>query len=406
MKRQLPRWKNIKPLLGWSLPKFPLPDRKLKSVVNLAEMRLLAKKRVPKAVFDYVDGGANDELAYARSQAIYSRVEFKARVLRDVSKIDLSTNIAGQKSALPIIFAPTGYTRMMHYEGEVMVAKICEENNLVYNLSTMGTTSSAEIGEQVPNVRRWFQLYLWRDRDQSLKFIEEAKTAGFEGLMLTVDTAVGGIKWRDMRNGLTVPPKIGLKTFFDMALKPKWWFNLLTTAPLEFATFRNFNKPLSEIAATVFDPAVTFEDVKWLRSVWQGKLIIKGIQTVSDATELTKIGVDAIVLSNHGGRQLDRSVVPLELLPEVRKSIGAKGIGPEIYIDGAIMSGADVLAAIALGADAVLIGRAYLYGAMSAGKDGVEKVVEIFRFEMETAMKLMGAKNLSELNPEFVNIRN
>ena len=224
--------------------------------------------------------------------------------------------------------------------------------------------------------------------------------------MLTVDTAVGGIKWRDMRNGLTVPPKIGLKTFFDMALKPKWWFNLLTTAPLEFATFRNFNKPLSEIAATVFDPAVTFEDVKWLRSVWQGKLIIKGIQTVSDATELSKIGVDAIVLSNHGGRQLDRSVVPLELLPEVRKSIGTKGVGPEIYIDGAIMSGADVLAAIALGADAVLIGRAYLYGAMSAGKDGVEKVVEILRFEMETAMKLMGAKNLSELSPEFVNIRN
>jgi isopentenyl diphosphate isomerase/L-lactate dehydrogenase-like FMN-dependent dehydrogenase len=286
-----------------------------------------------------------------------------------------------------------------------MVAKVCDENNLIYNLSTMGTTSSKEIGEQVPNVRRWFQLYLWRDRDQSLKFIEEAKAAGFEGLMLTVDTAVGGIKWRDMRNGLTVPPKIGLKTFFDMALKPKWWFNLLTTAPLEFATFRNFNKPLSEIAAKVFDPAVTFEDVKWLRSVWQGKLIIKGIQTVSDAQELAKIGVDAIVLSNHGGRQLDRSVVPLELLPAVRTAIGPKGNSPEIYIDGAIMSGADCLAAVALGADAVLIGRAYLYGAMAAGKNGVEKVVEILRFEMETALKLMGAKNLSELSPDFINIR-
>lgn len=406
MKRQLPRWRNIKPLLGWSLPKFPIPDRKLSNVVNLAEMRLLAKQRVPKAVFDYVDGGANDELAYARSQSVYSKVEFRARVLRDVSKIDLSASIAGQKCALPIIFAPTGYTRMMHYEGEVMVAKICEENKLIYNLSTMGTTSSTEIGQYVPNVRRWFQLYLWRDRTQSLKFIEEARAAGFEGLMLTVDTAVGGIKWRDMRNGLTVPPKIRLKTFFDMALKPKWWFNLLTTAPLEFATFRNFNKPLSEIAATVFDPAVTFEDVKWLRSVWQGKLIIKGIQTVDDATELTKIGVDAIVLSNHGGRQLDRSVVPLELLPGVRKAVGEKGVGPEIYLDGAIMSGADVLAAIALGADAVLIGRAYLYGAMAAGKDGVKKVVEILRLEMETAMKLMGVKNLSELNPIFVNIRN
>ena len=406
MKRQFPRWKNIKPLLGWSLPKDPFADRKLKKVVNLAEMRLLSKKRVPKAVFDYVDGGANDELAFIRSQEVYSRVEFRARVLRDVSKIDLTANIVGQKSALPIIFAPTGYTRMMHYQGEVMVAKICEENNLVYNLSTMGTTSSKEIGDQVPNVRRWFQLYLWRDRSQSLKFIEEAEAAGFEGLMLTVDTAVGGIKWRDMRNGLTVPPKIGLKTFFDMALKPKWWANLLTTAPLEFATFRNFNKPLSEIAAKVFDPAVTFEDVKWLRTVWKGKLIIKGIQTVSDAVELTKIGVDAIVLSNHGGRQLDRSVVPLELLPQVRSAIGPKGNGPQIFIDGAIMSGADVLAAIALGADAVLIGRAYLYGAMAAGKKGVEKVVEMLRFEMETAMKLLGAKDLSELNPDFVNIRN
>ena len=406
MKRQFPRWKNIKPLLGWSLPKDPFADRKLKKVVNLAEMRLLSKKRVPKAVFDYVDGGANDELAYARSQEIYSRVEFRARVLRDVSKIDLTADIVGQKSALPIIFAPTGYTRMMHYQGEVMIAKVCEENDLVYNLSTMGTTSSKEIGDQVPTVRRWFQLYLWRDRSQSLKFIEEAQAAGFEGLMLTVDTAVGGIKWRDMRNGLTVPPKIGLKTFFDMALKPKWWANLLTTAPLEFATFRNFNKPLSEIAAKVFDPAVTFEDVKWLRSVWKGKLIIKGIQTVSDAVELKNIGVDAIVLSNHGGRQLDRSVVPLELLPQVRSAIGPKGNGPQIFIDGAIMSGADVLAAIALGADAVLIGRAYLYGAMAAGKKGVEKVVEMLRFEMETAMKLLGAKDLSELNPDFVNIRN
>ena len=405
MKRQFPRWKNIKPLLGWSLPKFSLEDRKLKRAVNLQEMRLLAKKRVPKAVFDYVDGGANDEISYQRSAEVFSKVQFNARVLRDVSKIDLTTKIAGKDSALPIIFAPTGYTRMMNYEGEPMVAQVCEENNLIYSLSTMGTTSSQEIADQVPGVRRWFQLYLWRDRSQSLQFIYGAKEAGFEGLILTVDTAVGGIKWRDMRNGLTVPPKITLKTFFDMALKPKWWANLLTTAPLEFATFRNFNKPLSEIAATVFDPAVTFADVKWLRSVWKGKLIIKGIQTVDDAKQLAKIGVDAIILSNHGGRQLDKSVVPLEILPEVRKAVGKKGKGTQIYIDGAIMSGSDVLAAIALGADAVLIGRAYLYGAMAAGREGVQKVVETLRFEMETAMKLMGARNINELTPEFVSIR-
>ena len=405
MKRQFPRWKNIKPLLGWSLPKFPLQDRKLKKVFNLAELRILASKRVPKAVFDYVDGGANDELSYKRTAEVFSNVQFNARVLRDVSKIDLTTKIVGQDSALPIIFAPTGYTRMMHYEGEPMVAKVCEENNLIYSLSTMGTTSSQEIADQVPGVRRWFQLYLWRDRNQSLQFIYGAKEAGFEGLMLTVDTAVGGIKWRDARNGLTVPPKIGLKTFFDMALKPKWWANLLTTAPLEFATFRNFNKPLSEIAATVFDPAVTFADVKWLRSVWKGKLIIKGVQSVEDAKQLAKIGVDAIILSNHGGRQLDKSVVPLEILPQVRKVIGKKGKGTQIYIDGAVMSGADVLAAIALGADAVLIGRAYLYGAMAGGREGVQKVVDTLRFEMETAMKLMGVRNMAELTPEFVTLR-
>ena len=405
MKRQFPRWKNIKPLLGWSLPKFPLQDRKLKRAVNLAELRILASKRVPKAVFDYVDGGANDEISYKRSAEVFSNVQFNARVLRDVSKVDLTTRIVGQDSALPIIFAPTGYTRMMHYEGEPMVAKVCEENNLIYSLSTMGTTSSQEIADQVPGVRRWFQLYLWRDRNQSLQFIYGAKDAGFEGLILTVDTAVGGIKWRDIRNGLTVPPKIGLKTFFDMALKPRWWANLLTTAPLEFATFRNFNKPLSEIAATVFDPAVTFADVKWLRSVWKGKLIIKGIQSVDDAKQLAKIGVDAIILSNHGGRQLDKSVVPLEILPQVRSAIGKKGKGTQIFIDGAVMSGADVLAAIALGADAVLIGRAYLYGAMAAGREGVQKVVDTLRFEMETAMKLMGARNIAELTPEFVTLR-
>ncbi len=405
MKRQFPRWKNIKPLLGWSLPKFPLQDRKLKRAVNLAELRVLASKRVPKAVFDYVDGGANDEISYKRSAEVFSNVQFNARVLRDVSKVDLTTRIVGQDSALPIIFAPTGYTRMMHYEGEPMVAKVCEENNLIYSLSTMGTTSSQEIADQVPGVRRWFQLYLWRDRNQSLQFIYGAKDAGFEGLILTVDTAVGGIKWRDIRNGLTVPPKIGLKTFFDMALKPRWWANLLTTAPLEFATFRNFNKPLSEIAATVFDPAVTFADVKWLRSVWKGKLIIKGIQSVEDAKQLAKIGVDAIIISNHGGRQLDKSVVPLEILPEIRKAVGKKGKGTQIFIDGAVMSGADVLAAIALGADAVLIGRAYLYGAMAAGREGVQKVVDTLRFEMETAMKLMGARNIAELTPEFVTLR-
>ena len=400
------RINNFKQLLRFKKPILNPTRRRLSKAFTIYDLRLIAKRRTPIGPFDYTDGAANQEISLNRARRAFEDIEFQPRILRDVSSADLSTNLFDRKMKIPLGIAPTGFTRMMQTEGEIAGVTTAFKYGAPFCLSTMGTTSIEAVASSAPDASKWFQLYLWRDREQSLKFIEEAKAAGFEGLMLTVDTAIGGIKWRDMRNGLTVPPKIGLKTFLDMALKPKWWFNLLTTAPLEIATCRNFNKPLSEIAAKVFDPSVTFEDVKWLRSVWKGKLIIKGIQTVSDAQELSKLGVDAIVLSNHGGRQLDRSVVPLELLPLVREVIGVKGSGPQIYVDGAIMSGADCLAAIALGADAVLIGRAYLYGAMAGGKNGVQKVVDILRFEMETAMKLMGAKNLTELSPEFINIRN
>ena len=406
VKRRFPGVKELAGLMRFRKPIFNGRKRRLSRALTIYDLRDIAKRRTPQAPFDYTDGGADSESSLTRARSTFERVEFQPRILRDVSVVDTSVVMLGQKTSMPIGIAPTGFTRMMQTEGEYAGATAARDAGIPYTLSTMGTRSIEDVARIAPDGRNWFQLYMWKDRDASMELVRRAQAAGVKNLLLTVDVPVAGARLRDVRNGLTVPPKIGLKTFFDMALKPKWWANLLTTAPLEFATFRNFNKPLSEIAAKVFDPAVTFEDVKWLRSVWKGKLIIKGIQTVSDAVELTKIGVDAIVLSNHGGRQLDRSVVPLELLPQVRSAIGAKGNGPQIFIDGAIMSGADVLAAIALGADAVLIGRAYLYGAMAAGKKGVEKVVEMLRFEMETAMKLLGAKDLSELNPDFVNIRN
>ena len=402
VQRQLPRWRSIKPLLGWNLPKFFSGDKALARCITVDDLRKLSIKRVPKAVYDYVDGGANEEISLARSRDAFSRIKFRPRVLRDVKEVDLSTTILGKRVDLPIIFAPTGYTRMMHFTGEPAVASVAAAQNMIYSLSTMGTTSAQELAATVPDVRRWFQLYIWRDREQSKIFIQNAKEAGFEALILTVDTPVAGQRNRDIRNGLTVPPKIKLKTFFNMATKVRWWFNILTTPPLEFATFRNFKRPLSEIAAAVFDPSVTIDDVIWLKSIWSGAIIIKGIQSVEDAKALAKIGVDAIVLSNHGGRQLDCGVVPLEILPEVVAAVGKK---MEVYIDGGIMSGKDVLAAIGHGAKAVLIGRAYLYGLMAAGGAGVEKALSILCQEMKTTMQLTGVTSIDTFTSEYVRLR-
>jgi L-lactate dehydrogenase (cytochrome) len=266
----------------------------------------------------------------------------------------------------------------------------------------MGTVSPEDLVAATPEGRKWFQLYLWQNRDQSRDFIQQAKRAGFEALVLTVDTPVSGQRLRDTRNGLTVPPKITMKTFFNMATKPKWWANMLTTPPLEFAAMRGYDRSLFELAQLIFDPTVTMKDIPWLQKEWGGPLIVKGIQTVEDALALKKIGVQGIVLSNHGGRQMDRGTVPLEILPEVRAAVGNS---MEIYIDGSILNGGDVLAAVALGANAALIGRPYLYGLMAAGEAGVDRMSDIFRLEMDNTMKLLGVGKTSDLGPQHVRLR-
>ena len=370
------------------------------SVDDLAN---IARKRTPKVVFDYVEGGAIDEIAYSRSRAAYSRIEINSRVLRDVSKIDTSEKILGKVVDIPICFAPTGYTRLMHHVGEPAVANVASNKNLIYALSTMGTTSPEELAAAVPNSRRWFQLYIMKNRSDSLAVIKQAKDNGFEALVLTVDTPVVGLRYRDNRNGLTVPPKIRINTVFAIARKPVWWLNLFTTGKLEFAAFRGWDKPLSQLAGLIFDPATTMKDIAWLRTVWKGPIIVKGIQSVDDAKAVAKLGVQGIILSNHGGRQFDRGPVPLEILPDVVKAVGNK---VEIYIDGGIMSGLDALGAIALGAKAVFIGRAYLYGAMANGEAGVEQVIEIMRREFENGMALSGATNIAEVRKNGARIRN
>jgi isopentenyl diphosphate isomerase/L-lactate dehydrogenase-like FMN-dependent dehydrogenase len=329
-------------------------------------------------------------------------VEFHTRVLQGVSEVDVSANILGSSTSMPIILAPTGYTRMMHYLGEYAVAASAAKQDLIYTLSTMGTVSPEDLVAATPEGRKWFQLYLWQNREQSRDFITQAKRAGFEALVLTVDTPFSGLRLRDTRNGLTVPPKITAKTFLNMAMKPRWWGNLLTTPPLDFAAMRGYDRSLFELAQLIFDPTATMKDIPWLQEEWGGKLIVKGVQSVEDALALKTLGVDAIVLSNHGGRQMDRGIVPLELLPQVRAAVGTS---MEVFIDGGVQNAGDALAAVALGANGVMIGRPYLYGLMAAGESGVDRMADIFRLEMDNTLKLMGVPRLSDLTPEHARIR-
>jgi isopentenyl diphosphate isomerase/L-lactate dehydrogenase-like FMN-dependent dehydrogenase len=401
-RRRFPSLPYFWSLIDWSLPSWGRYSSRLTKAQNVFEIAAIAKKRTPKVVFDYVEGSAVDEVAYDRTRDAFSRIEINSHVLRDVSNIDTSTTILGKKVDLPICFAPTGYTRLMYHVGEPAVANVAANMNTVYALSTMGTVSPAELAAVVPSSRRWFQLYIMKKREDTLAVIKQARDSGFETLVLTVDTPVAGLRYRDNRNGLTVPPKIRLSTVFAIARKPRWWINLFTTGKLEFAAFRGWDKPLSDLAALIFDPSTKFEDIKWLRSVWSGPIVIKGIQSVADAQAVAKLGVQGIILSNHGGRQFDRGPVPVEILPDVVAAVGKK---VEVYIDGGIMSGLDALGAIALGAKAVFIGRAYLYGAMANGEAGVEQVYELMRREFINGMALSGSRTIAEVQKHGARIR-
>ena len=392
-KRQFPDLPHFASLIEWKLPTLFRTRAKIARAITIDDLARIAKRKVPKVVFDYVEGSALDEVSYSRSRQVFNQVEFTAHTLRDVSKIDPTIEIFGKKVDLPILFSPTGYTRFMHHVGEPAVAAVAQENNMIYSLSTMGTTSPSELAQQVPDVRRWFQLYVMQNREDSMSVIKQAKDSGFEALILTVDTPVSGIRVRDIKNGLTIPPRIRLSTVFAIAMKPVWWLNLFTTKKLEFAAFRGWNKSLVELAAAIFDPSTKFEDVKWLQSVWSGPIIVKGVQNLEDAKELAKMGISGIILSNHGGRQLEKGPVPLELLPLVVKEVGAN---VDIYIDGGVMSGQDAYAAVAMGAKAVFVGRAYLYGIMAGGERGVQKAVEILKRDFINTMALTGARNIAE----------
>jgi isopentenyl diphosphate isomerase/L-lactate dehydrogenase-like FMN-dependent dehydrogenase len=302
---------------------------------------------------------------------------------------------------MPVGIAPTGFTRMMHTEGEIAGSTAAADAGIPFSLSTMGTRSIEEVAAAAPEGTNWFQLYMWKDRERSMALVERAKSAGFDALMLTVDVPVAGDRLRDKYNGMTIPPALTLKTITNALPRPEWWINFLTTDALKFASLDSWNGTVAELLDSMFDPTVDFEDLKWIKEQWGGKVIVKGIQNVEDAKKVAKLGADAIVLSNHGGRQLDRAPVPFQLLPEVKKQLKSD---VEIMVDTGIMHGSDVIASVAQGASFTLIGRAYLYGLMAGGREGVDRALQILSGQMARTMKLLGVKSLKELQPEHVKI--
>jgi len=399
VKRRFPNIKELAPLMRFRPPEFNATKRRLDRAFTIADLRAIAQRRTPKAPFDYTEGAAESEISLKRARQAFEDIEFHPAILQDVSEVTLSRDVLGGPSALPVGIAPTGFTRMMHTEGEIAGVTVAQKWGIPFALSTMGTRSIEEVATAAPSARKWFQLYMWKDRDRSMNLVERAAAAGFDTLMVTVDVPVAGERIRDKRNGFSIPPALTAATVVNALPRPWWWWDFLTTDPLQFASLSSWKGTVAELLDFMFDPTVTFEDLAWIQKQWPGKLVVKGVQTVADAKKLASMGVDGIVLSNHGGRQLDRAPIPFHLLPAVVKEVGKD---TEVHLDTGIMSGADIIAAVALGARFTLVGRAYLYGLMAGGHAGVNRTFEILSGQMARTMKLLGVTHLDELEPGHV----
>jgi L-lactate dehydrogenase (cytochrome) len=398
LQRRLPRPHEVAQFVA---PTFKrAPGGRLARVRSTADFVRLAQRRTPRAVFDYVAGAAERETAIARSTDAFDKVEFHPRVLRDVASVDTGTTILGVPAAFPVVLGPTGFTRMMRTEGEPAVARPAGRAGIPYTLSTMGTTSVETLAAEAPDAERWFQLYLWRDRPRSKELIARAKESGYRTLVLTVDVPVAGARLRDVYNGLTIPPRLSSKTLFDIARHPRWAFDALSTEPLSFASLGAAGDVMT-IINSVFDPSATLADVEWLRSEWDGPVVVKGVQRVDDAKDIVSAGADGIAVSNHGGRQLDRAVTPLRLLPDVVEAVGGSA---EVYLDGGVRCGADVAAAVALGANACFVARPYLYALMGAGEPGVDHLLALLKADYARTLQLLGVSSTTDLTSDLVTL--
>jgi L-lactate dehydrogenase (cytochrome) len=399
VQRQFPKPVEVFEYLQFKKPELNGKKRRLESALTIEDLRAIAKRRTPKAAFDYTDGSAEAEISIRRARQAFRDVEFHPEVLRDVEHVDTTATVFGAPSKWPFGIAPTGFTRLMQTEGETAGAGAAHQAGIPFTLSTLGTTSIEDVKAANPDGRNWFQLYVMRQREISYGLVERAAKAGFETLFFTVDTPIAGARLRDKRNGFAIPPQLTLKTLLDAAPRPWWWIDFLTTPKLEFASLSSTGGTVGDLLDMAMDPTISFEDLKVIRELWPGKLAIKGVQSVEDAKRFADFGVDGIVLSNHGGRQLDRAPIPFHLLPDVVREVGRD---TDVMVDTGIMNGADIVACIALGAKFTLVGRAYLYGLMAGGRAGVDRTIQILTDQIVRTMKLLGAHSLEELTPRHV----
>jgi len=380
--------------------------RRLSRAASGEDLRTISKRRLPAGVFDYIDGAAEDELTLTANQSAFARVTFRPRVLRGVSDVSLTSSILGAPLAYPLVLAPTGFTRIADPEGELAVARSAARAGLPYTLSTLATRSIEEV-RAVSDGRLWFQIYAWRDRGLVKEMIDRAREAKYEAMVLTVDTPVLGRRERDVRRGFSLPPTIGPGTIIDGVRHPGWTWSFLRSDPIRFANVAGTSHgaspvTLSDFINTQFDPTLSWEDVDWLRSVWDGPIVLKGIQTTDDAVLGVERGVDVIALSNHGGRQLDGAPAIFSLVAPVADAVAGRA---EIICDGGVRRGSDIVKAIAAGATAAMAGRAYLFALGAAGEPGVDTVLRWFAKDMTRTMNLLGVGHIAELDRELLEFR-
>lgn len=399
VQRQLPHPTELFDLIKFKKLDLNLKRARLSDAQTIDDLRKIAKRRTPAAAFDYTDGAADDEISMNRARQAFKDVEFHPSILNDVSNVDTSCEVFGGPSALPFGIAPTGFTRLMQTEGELAGASAAGKAGIPFCLSTLGTTSIEDVKAANPHGRNFFQLYVMRQREISYGLVKRAAEAGFDTLFFTVDTPIAGARLRDKRNGFSIPPQISLGTVANAIPRPWWWVDFLTTPTLSFASLSSTGGTVGELLNSAMDPSIQFSDLEEIRSMWPGKLVVKGVQNVEDSKKLADLGVDGIILSNHGGRQLDRAPVPFWLLPEVVREVG-KDL--DVTMDTGIMHGADIVAAMAMGAKFTFIGRAYLYGLMAGGEAGVTRAIEILAEQVRRTIQLLQVETIDELSPKHV----
>ena len=364
--------------------------------LTIAELKTLAQRRVPKMFFQYADSGSWTESTYRENEADFARIKLRQRVLVDMSDRSLATTMVGQKASMPVALAPTGMTGMQHADGEMLAARAAEEFGIPFTLSTMSICSIEDIAS-VTKQPFWFQLYVMKDRDFVLNLIHRAKAAKCSALVLTADLQILGQRHNDIRNGLSAPPKMTAKNIWQMAMRPGWCMEMLKTKRRSFGNIVGHAKDISDMTTlshwthSQFDPKLSWSDVAWIKEQWGGPLIIKGILDVEDAKAAVDVGADAIIVSNHGGRQLDGAHSSISMLPRIVDAVGDR---IEVHMDGGIRSGQDVLKAVALGATGTFIGRPFLYGLGAMGKEGVTLALEIIRKELDISMALCGKRDI------------